>query len=222
MKSVLKDKSSIEVWSGKKPSVSHLRVFGCECMVHVPYDAKLRFIGYCDATKGYRVIDPKTRKVYTSRDVILYENQYIIQPDGENISFEIGAGTSNEASSVKDSGDAETTNEASDSDSNETFVEADNSTMDPSYMPSVNIENIVSSPVRRSERIRNVIPNPLSLIAEECNSDPLIVREALDSVNSNEWKKAMQSEYESLLKNETWTLVSLPENRKTLNNKRVL
>lgn len=228
---VLNDKSPIEIWCGKKPSVGHLRVFGCECMVHVPdekrlkWDAKsrkLRFIGYCDHTKGYRLIDPMTMKVYTSRDVIFYENQKEVKSDGENITFDIGTGSSDSMNSVnqfKDSNDADSDAD-SDSSDNETFVDVDNSTLDPSYRPSVNVESIVNSPIRRSERIRKAVSNSVSLVAEEeLNSDPISVREALDSVNSKEWKEAMHKEYQSLLKNETWTLVSLPNNRKTLNNK---
>ena len=34
--SVLEDKTPQEVWTGKKPSLSHLRVFGCDAYVHVP------------------------------------------------------------------------------------------------------------------------------------------------------------------------------------------
>jgi hypothetical protein len=32
----LDDKTPHEVWSGKKPSLQHLRVFGCDAYVHVP------------------------------------------------------------------------------------------------------------------------------------------------------------------------------------------
>ena len=32
----LEDKTSQEVWTGKKPSLSHLGVFGCYAHVHVP------------------------------------------------------------------------------------------------------------------------------------------------------------------------------------------
>jgi len=34
--STLEDKTSQEVWTGKKTSLSHLRVFGCDAYVHVP------------------------------------------------------------------------------------------------------------------------------------------------------------------------------------------
>jgi hypothetical protein len=34
--STLDDKTPQEVWTGKKPSLTHLKVFGCEAYVHVP------------------------------------------------------------------------------------------------------------------------------------------------------------------------------------------
>lgn len=35
---------------------------------------KLLFIGYDKNTKGYRLIDPKTRKIIASRDVVFRKN----------------------------------------------------------------------------------------------------------------------------------------------------
>ena len=73
--SVLEDKTPHEVWTGKKPSISHLRVFGCDAYVHVPKE-KMRkldnkyerciFIGYKDGLKGYKLWNPETRKVVYS------------------------------------------------------------------------------------------------------------------------------------------------------------
>jgi hypothetical protein len=38
--SALDDKTPHEVWTEKKPSLQHLRVFGCEAYVHVPKENK--------------------------------------------------------------------------------------------------------------------------------------------------------------------------------------
>ena len=60
----LKDKALFELWYGKKPSVSHLRVFGCNAYVHIKEAGKLgarakryRFVGYSSEKKGYRIYD---------------------------------------------------------------------------------------------------------------------------------------------------------------------
>ena len=70
--SVLEDNTPQEVWIGKKPSFSHLRVFGCDSYVHVPKEKQTKldsksekciFIGYKDGLKGYKLCNPVTRKV---------------------------------------------------------------------------------------------------------------------------------------------------------------
>jgi hypothetical protein len=62
--STLDDKTPHEVWSGKKPSLQNLRVFGCDDYVHVPKENRSKldkkaekciFIGYKDGVKGYKL-----------------------------------------------------------------------------------------------------------------------------------------------------------------------
>eukprot|EP00253_Pinus_taeda_P016201 PITA_16201 len=40
--SALEDKTPQAVWTGKKPSLSHLRVFGCDAYVHVPKEKRTK------------------------------------------------------------------------------------------------------------------------------------------------------------------------------------
>jgi len=56
-----------EKFTGKKPDVSHLKVFGCIAYVHVPEKNKSKldpkaekciFIGYSLEQKGYRCFNP--------------------------------------------------------------------------------------------------------------------------------------------------------------------
>lgn len=67
----LPDMTPEERWTGSKPDLSHLKVFDCQAMVHVPKEKrhkldaksrKLTFIGYSECTKGYRFIDKKTQQ----------------------------------------------------------------------------------------------------------------------------------------------------------------
>lgn len=37
---VVEEKTPFEVWFRFKPSVSHLRLFGCTCFVHVPVEQR--------------------------------------------------------------------------------------------------------------------------------------------------------------------------------------
>ena len=86
--SALEDKNSQEVWTGKKPSLSHLRVFGCDAYVHVPKEKRTKldsksekyiFIGYKDGLKGYKLWNIVTRKVVYSRDVVFREVKDVIK-----------------------------------------------------------------------------------------------------------------------------------------------
>lgn len=81
--SSLDTKTPFEIWYGRKPNVSHLRVFGCLAYVHTP-DTRRRkldpkaveciMVGYCEKSKAYRTWDPVTRKIMISRDIIFKEN----------------------------------------------------------------------------------------------------------------------------------------------------
>lgn len=77
--SALIDKTPHEVWYGNKPSLAHLRVFGCDSFVHVPEEKRSKldnkaekciFIGYKDGVKGYKLWNLVTRKTVYSQDVI--------------------------------------------------------------------------------------------------------------------------------------------------------
>lgn len=83
-----------EVWTGRKPDLSHIRVFGCTAMAHIPkacrkkLDAKATeciLTGFDENTKGYRLYDPKAKKFFKSRDVsFIDENAFksnsIVEP----------------------------------------------------------------------------------------------------------------------------------------------
>jgi hypothetical protein len=69
------DKAPQEVWTGKKPSLTHIKVFGCETYVHVPKENKSKldmkvekciFVGYIDGLKGYKIWNPENKKVMYS------------------------------------------------------------------------------------------------------------------------------------------------------------
>jgi hypothetical protein len=77
----LTDRTPYEAWHGRKPSVNHLRVFGCrEFVKHLGHIDKLAdqshagvFIGYLKGAKVYHILDPAARQVCTTRDVVFDE-----------------------------------------------------------------------------------------------------------------------------------------------------
>ncbi|KAJ0522113.1 putative RNA-directed DNA polymerase [Helianthus annuus] len=73
-----------ESWSGRKPNISHLRVFGCIAYAHVPKQRRTKLddktektilVGYSEQSKAYKLYNPTTGKVIISRDVIFDEGQ---------------------------------------------------------------------------------------------------------------------------------------------------
>jgi hypothetical protein len=72
-----------EAWHGRKPAVSHLRVFGCLAFTkELGHISKLDdkstpgvFIGYAEGSKAYRILDPRTQRVRTTCDVVFDEGR---------------------------------------------------------------------------------------------------------------------------------------------------
>lgn len=59
--------TSFEAYSGRKPGIAHLKVFGSLCYVHIPYKLKHKlkakstkcvFIRYATCEEGYKIFDP--------------------------------------------------------------------------------------------------------------------------------------------------------------------
>jgi hypothetical protein len=200
--SVLVDMTPHEVWSGKKPSVSHLKVFGCDAFVHVPKEKRSKldkkavkciFIGYKEGMKGYKLWDPASRRTMYSRDVVFREVRGKSEPE------EI-VQTENNPETVW----FELRNEEDDSDeSTESEEEVEQQTL----------------VVRRSERVRKPVERysppdfHSTFVLTSIDDEPKSVGEAVDSTEGKLWKDAMVEEMESLHKNETWDLVKLPSGR---------
>lgn len=60
----LVEKTPIEAFSGRKPGIKHLKVFGCVCYSHIPSDLRHKlqesfvkgiFVGYGKAEKSCRI-----------------------------------------------------------------------------------------------------------------------------------------------------------------------
>ncbi|KAG8499382.1 hypothetical protein CXB51_005988 [Gossypium anomalum] len=78
----LAHKTPFEAWFGFKPSLAHMKVFGCLCYSQVPAVKRDKLskravpgilTGYSMVKKGYRILDPLTNKIQVSRDVVFDE-----------------------------------------------------------------------------------------------------------------------------------------------------
>ena len=198
--SALKMKTTpYERWYERKPDLKHLRVFGCIAYAHIPDEKrqkldkkaeKLRFVGYSLSSKGYRLYDEVSKQVVIRRDVVFNEDDFA----REKV----------------------------------VCLEEEKQDMEPidQQLDNSKKEENASEPDRsdRPDRPRRVIkpPDRYGEWAEVAHhfaymiNEPKSYQEAVKSQYSDEWKKAADSEYKSLMDNETWSLVELPENRKAI------
>jgi hypothetical protein len=79
---ILKNTTPEEAFSGKKPTVEHLRIFGCPVYIHVPKDKRKKlepsgkrgiFVGCSESSKAYRMYVLGQQKIEISRDVTFDE-----------------------------------------------------------------------------------------------------------------------------------------------------
>uniref|UniRef100_A0A2N9FCJ3 GAG-pre-integrase domain-containing protein n=1 Tax=Fagus sylvatica TaxID=28930 RepID=A0A2N9FCJ3_FAGSY len=82
---VLSSKSPYELLFKSRPDYNILRTFGCTCYPYLgpykqdklsPKSVQCVFLGYSNHYKGYRCLDPKTGRVYTSRHVVFDESTF--------------------------------------------------------------------------------------------------------------------------------------------------
>jgi hypothetical protein len=81
--SALGFKTPEEMFSGKKPEVIHLKIFGCPVFVHIPKEKRTKldpsgkrgiFVGYCEVSKVFRIYISGYHHIDISRDVTFDED----------------------------------------------------------------------------------------------------------------------------------------------------
>jgi hypothetical protein len=70
------------MFTGKKPEVSHLKMFGCPVFIHIPKEKRNKlepsgkkgiFVGYYEVSNAFRIYIPGHRHIEISRDVTFDE-----------------------------------------------------------------------------------------------------------------------------------------------------
>lgn len=78
----LKNSTLFESWFGVRPTLGHLRPFGCVAFSHVPKSHRVKLekksrkcilVGYAEHVKGYRLWDPAANRIFISRNVVFNE-----------------------------------------------------------------------------------------------------------------------------------------------------
>lgn len=219
-----------EKWSNRKVSIKHFRIFGCVAYALNPNRKKLDskckryiFVGYCEETKGYRLIDPEfPTNCIKARNVTFLENKLLSKVSNDENSHvqtnlsepPIQLESFVEDTDVSDDTILENNQRHSvatinDSESSSESMSEVSNPADETYIPDPSEE---SSDDEYDDR-RGTLS---SYMVSTCNEEdtPQTVQEALEGIDAKHWKEAMTSEYKSFIDNNCWTLTDRLESHK--------
>nr|KYP66220.1 Retrovirus-related Pol polyprotein from transposon TNT 1-94 [Cajanus cajan] len=196
-------KTPQEAWSGRKPGISHLRVFGSIAHVHVPDEKRSKlddksekyiFIGYDANSKGYKLYNPDSRKTIISRNVVFdEEGEWDWSTNCEDHTFFPCV----EEDDVEQQQQPQETPTTPPTSPNTTLQDYESSS---ERMPRFrSLQEIYEA----TENLDNVT---LFCLFADC--EPMNFQEA---IGKKSWRNAMDEEIEAIKKNDTWELVSLPK-----------
>ncbi|KAG6604645.1 Gag-pol Polyprotein [Phytophthora cinnamomi] len=234
------DKSPHQVWTGKKPLLANLKVFGCHAYVLVPkakrskFDARsvrCRFLGYSEHEKAYRFEEIESGRVLVSHDAQFMEDVF----DGGRRKY----ATKEVVIGLPDEDDEDATDEETPSESGEDGSEGETARgedFEPGskrHPRTQSLEEAVEVPRAKRYAPQNGRPtlDEMSAAAQESQDFeaayvvdsvgemPTTFKSAMESSDAAKWKEACDSEYDSLLKNKTWEMVPLPKGRKAIDNR---
>lgn len=213
----------MELWTNKKPNISYLRIIGSKAYVLVnDHERQLRFekksqemvlVGYASRQKAYYVWQRETRKVIISRDVIIVEPKpkqqaVIVETMNENKAQLADDSESNSRKSKPDSLASTSNTEVKSIDSISDETSKDIKT-------EKGHEDCIANRTR-SKGTLNIATAASAFLADVI---PTTVMEAKTGTYKNQWTSAMKAEYDSLIQNNTWTLVNLHEDQKLIKSK---
>ncbi|UYV76870.1 hypothetical protein LAZ67_14002267 [Cordylochernes scorpioides] len=215
-----------EIFTGRKPTVSHLRIIGCKCFAvdnrprrgkFAPRSEEYRLIGYSPESKAYRLWKPGTGMMIKSRDVRFLESEnFTLRNDVVQIEAipQKKDDTSLEEESLQDD---ENTLPGTDSD----FLGEPSETMEvishrgrgrPRY-----IRTGKPGRPRKEYPTANLSTQEFSEV--KYSPDPKDAEEALSGKDSYFWRKAMKEEFDLLIENKTWELVDPPKGQNVIGSK---
>ncbi|KAK8652311.1 hypothetical protein V6N13_061332 [Hibiscus sabdariffa] len=195
-------KTPHEMWTGKRPSISFMKIWGCKAYVKHQMSTKLEtkshkctFVGYPKETKGYYFYNHKENKVFVARTGVFLEKDFLSsKEDRRNIELE-------EVQQQQDT---------------EPEVERFSQTVEE------NSTDLETRPLRRSTRERHEPERYGFLVTRHGDvilvdhDEPKTYQEAVSSPDSEKWLEAMRSEMDSMSDNQVWTLVEPPEGIKPI------
>jgi Reverse transcriptase (RNA-dependent DNA polymerase)/gag-polypeptide of LTR copia-type/Integrase core domain/GAG-pre-integrase domain/Domain of unknown function (DUF4219)/Zinc knuckle len=215
----LNGETPIQVWSGKKPDVSHLKVFGCIAYRFINEQKRDKldnkalkqiFIGYSERTKGYRLYNPVDGKVTVNRSVVFDEGNYWNWNEKEEAKIDgTVTGTATIGDEIEDMWGRSESNEEQEIQTREERTEIPLKTY---VRRGKETRKDVSEINRKTRALADLYQATHAMLV----ADPTCFEEA---ANKEEWNKAMQEEIAAIERNNTWNLVRLPEGKNVISVK---
>ncbi|BBH09623.1 ADP glucose pyrophosphorylase large subunit 1 [Prunus dulcis] len=212
-------KTPQEAWSGLKPCISHLRIFGSIAYSHIPDETRRKLddksekcilVGYSEKAKAYKLFNPLTNKIIVSRDVKFNEEDAWNWSEAKNqspILLDIGLEnpdlTPPTTSSSQESSSQGLSSTSSSDSSEEEEISRGQRRSTRAHQPSTRYPS--------SDYV--LITNGGTNFALFVDADPIMFEEAS---KDEKWVKAMDQEIDSIKKNDTWELVDLPQGKKPI------
>lgn len=212
-----------EAYYKKKPNVSYFKQFGCKAYFldktpnkgkFDPRSKECIFVGYSNESKAYRLWNPKTKKILKSRDVRFIENSEI-QENQEVLEIDLINPNLNQYQEHKEA-ECEQRKEVDEAEQDEDDVPVKHAIGRPRL--------IRDGKRGRPRKVFNTVPTILTSDNKDTEENrltndietPTTVKEALSGESSEDWKEAMNKEFEGLIVNKTWKLVERPPDRKVI------
>ncbi|KAJ9544569.1 hypothetical protein OSB04_024276 [Centaurea solstitialis] len=200
------EKTPYELWKGKKPNISFLRIWGCEVYVKRPTSEKLKpksdkcfSVGYPRTTVGYYFYNPEENKVFVARNGKFLEEKFL------------------SSGNTRKDVDLQVVDEENTTPIVEPEIQHEN--VEPQSEP---IEEVQTQDLRRSSRVRQepdrYLGFPISQDSGDLN-EPTSYGEAVSGNESEQWQEAMKAEMQSMYDNQVWELTDLPQHCRAVGRK---
>ncbi|PWA94574.1 ribonuclease H-like domain, Reverse transcriptase, RNA-dependent DNA polymerase [Artemisia annua] len=208
----LEDKTPYEALYNRKPNLEYLRIFGCiaYAKITIPNLKKLEdrsipmiYLGVEEGSKACSLYDPVEKKKHVSRDVKFMETKpWDWDKSGEDTSSQDTFWASFVEDEVDNENPIPVNLDDNDNDNHNNMYQIPDPTSDP--------DSPITPPTYNYDPNSEDEVEPTSSSLEE---EPRNFKEAS---KDKKWIEAMEIELDSINKNNTWTLTTLPTNQKVI------
>jgi hypothetical protein len=222
-----------EMFTRKKPEVSHLKIFGCPVFVHIPKEKRTKsdpsgkkgiFVGYCEVSKAFKIYIPGYHHIETNRDVKFNEDVALKRSrkcqleevyEEEHVAPRVAEPVKEVIVTLDDE------------------IPKDHDMIESQEPPRMRISH-KRKPAWARELIQyaekygalegtmtqSKKPKPFSrymaLMCDLIEKEPIGFEEA---IQKKEWVDVMTEEYQSIIENDVWEVVPRPKNKDVVSSK---